>query len=67
MEHAAKKSKEEVDYGHGHRGRYCKDCEHFTPGERERAFGRCSLVRGLIGRLMWCRLFEPRTAKQGKS
>lgn len=47
-----KKSKDEVDYGKGHRGSKCGLCRHFeTPN-------RCELVAGLIGRGMWCKLFE---------
>lgn len=67
MARSGKKSKDEVNYGEGYKNHYCGDCVHFIDDGRERAFGHCALVAGLIGRRMWCRLFEPKTAKQGRS
>jgi len=59
------KTAADVKYGRGHPGRYCKDCHFFLP----KLFvhpNACQLVAGLIDPLAWCKLFEPKTAPQGR-
>lgn len=64
-----KANKEDVDYSKGHSASHCGPmfpadkgyCKHFI--DTTRFDGECELVKGVIKRPMWCRLFKKAVTK----
>ena len=66
-----KANKDDVDYGKGHPASHCGRmfpadkgyCKHFLYGPSDDNNGECELVKGVIKRPMWCRLFKKAVTK----